>query len=90
MIWLKDALSAIRKKDYRDGNGTFKIGFLKCNRYEATGGELVILENACSMGLPPNCKPYAMVGIRCMDTGKPYAVHNYLIFQFNDQEIYWK
>ena len=90
MIRLKDAISAIGKMDYRDGNGTFSISFLTCDRTKKTGGEIITLEKACGMGLPPNCKLYAMRGIKCMETGKPYAVHNYLIFSFNGQQIYWE
>lgn len=89
IISLKEALQFIDKHDYRDGNGSFKIAFMLTNRTELTGGDIIILENACRMGLPPNCKDHEMRGIKDMDTGKPYAVHNRLMFSLNDQEIYW-
>jgi hypothetical protein len=89
MISLKDALEFIRKHDYRDGRGEFSIVFMTCNRDKRDGGELIKLTRACMMGLPPNCKGHEMVGIKCMETGKKYAVHNRLIFQLNEQEIFW-
>jgi len=89
MIALKDTLRAIKLHDYRDGRGTFSVIFLTCNRAKKTGGELIELTEACAMGLPPNCKDSDMIGIKDMSTGKPYAVHNKLIFQFNKQEVYW-
>ena len=89
MIDLKEALRIIREKDYRDGKGSFSLTFGTANRDEATGGELINLKKACGCGLPKNCKGHEMIGIKCMETGKPYAVHNRLIFEFNDQEIIW-
>jgi len=89
VIELKELLRYIDKHDYRDGNGNFKIAFMTCDRTKLTGGELVVLDNACGCGLPPNCKGYEMRGIKDMETGKPYAVHNRLIFQLNDMEAYW-
>jgi hypothetical protein len=79
----------MRKRDYRDGNGTFAATFLKCNRHEKSGGDLVFVDEACCMGLPPNCDGHEMIGIRDMQTGKKYAVHNRLLFQLNNEEIYW-
>lgn len=89
MISLKDALQYIKKRDYRDGNGNFSAAFMLCNRHKQTGGEILVLENACACPIPPTCNGHAMVGIKDMETGKPYAVHNYLLFQLNGQEIYW-
>lgn len=88
-IDLKVALQDIDKKDYRDGNGNFAIAFMTCDRTKKTGGEIIILTNACKCGLPPTCKGHEMRGIKDMETGKPYAVHNRLIFTYNEQEIYW-
>lgn len=89
MIELKHALREIDKMDFRDGNGNFSIVFLTCNRDKKTGGELIRLENANSCGLPPNCKGHEMRGIKDNETEKRYAVHNRLIFQFNNEEIFW-
>jgi hypothetical protein len=89
MIALADALKIIRQHDYRDGNGSFGVVFLTCNRTDRTGGELIELTEACGCGLPPTCKDHDMIGIKDMQTGKPYAVHNKLLFQINKQEIYW-
>jgi hypothetical protein len=89
VISYKDALRLINKHDYRDGHGTFKVVFLTCHRDKEEGGELIVLEKACAMGLPPNCKGHEMCGIKCMETGKKYAVHNRLLFSINDEEIYW-
>lgn len=89
MILLKDALNLIDSKDYRDGNGNFAIAFVTCDRTKKTGGEIIELINACAAGLPPNCKGHEMRGIKDMDSGKPYAVHNRLIFTVNKQEVYW-
>lgn len=89
MIELKMALRIIDKKDFRDNNGDFAITFLTTDRTKRTGGEFIELRNACRMGLPPNCKDRQMRGIRDMQTGKKYAVHNRLIFGFNGQKVYW-
>lgn len=89
MIEHKAALDLIKTIGYRDNKGSFKVAFLKCNRHKKTGGQWVILDNACSCGLPPNCNGHEMVGIRDMQSGKEYAVHNRLIFELNEQEIYW-
>ena len=89
MIELKIALRQIDKMDFRDGQGKFSIVFMTCDRTKKKGGELIRLDNANSCGLPPNCKKHEMRGILCNDTGKKYAVHNRLIFQFNNEEIYW-
>jgi hypothetical protein len=89
VISLKDAVDLIEQHDYRDGKGPFKIVFLTCHREKKEGGELIVLDKACGMGLPPNCKGHEMRGVKCMDTGKKYAVHNRLIFQINGQEVYW-
>lgn len=90
MIELKEVLTKIKAQDYRDGNGTFQILFLKANREEKTGGQWVNLQKACAAGLPPNCKGHEMIGIKCMGTGKRYAVHIRLIFQLNKIDIYWR
>jgi len=90
MIALKNALTLIRKHDFRDGYGSFSIDFMKCNRDKGTGGELISLDKACSCGLPPTCKNvHEMCGIKDMETGKKYAVHNRLMFTVNGQPIYW-
>lgn len=89
MIELKQALREIDTKDYRDGNGSFCILFMTLDVNRNTGGEMIELTNACKCGLPPNCKGHDMRGIKDMETGKPYAVHNRLIFQYNKQNIYW-
>lgn len=89
LIELKMAIREIDKKDFRDGNGSFSIVFLTCNRDKKTGGEFIELIDACSCGLPPNCKGHEMRGIKDMHTGKKYAIHNRLIYQFNNMEIYW-
>lgn len=89
MISLKDALTEIDKRDYRDGNGNFAITFMLLHRHKKTGGEILMLANACKCALPPNCKGHEMRGIKDMETGKPYPVHNRLMFQYNNQEIYW-
>jgi hypothetical protein len=89
VIDLKTALREIDKKDYRDGNGTFSIVFMTCDRNRKTGGEIRVIRNACKCGLPKDCKSYAMRGIMDMDTGKKTAIHNYLIFQYNKHEVYW-
>lgn len=86
---LRDALRFIDKHDYRDGNGDFSIVFMTCHREDKLGGELIELKKACKMGLPPNCKGHEMRGIKCMETGKKYATHNRLIFQLNNQQIFW-
>jgi len=86
---LKLALREIRHKDFRDNNGHFQVMFLTCNRTEQTGGELIDLPEASGCGIPPNCKDHEMIGIRCNQTGKRYAVHNRLIFQLNNQDIFW-
>lgn len=89
MIELKMALREIDRMDYRDGQGQFSILFLTCHRDKKSGGEWVHLDRACSMGLPPNSKGKEMRGIRDMDTGKKYAVHNRLMFKFNNEDIFW-
>lgn len=88
-ISLKDALREIDKRDYRDGNGAFKIGFMLADRTKKTGGDLIFLDNACKCALPPNCKGHEMRGIKDMDTGKPYPVHNRLMFTYNNLDLYW-
>lgn len=85
----REAVDTIRAHDYRDGRGTVKVQFMTCHRAKKKGGEIITIENACGCGLPPYCKPYYMVGIKDMDTGKPYAVHVPLIFTVNQKEIYW-
>jgi hypothetical protein len=90
LINLRDGLTFIRKRDYRDGNGTFHIVFLTCNRDKQEGGELIELDEACHMGLPPTCKGHEMCGIKDMQTGKQYAVHNRLMFQLNHVDFYWQ
>jgi hypothetical protein len=90
MIALKNALRLMSKKDYRDGNGTFSIVFMTCNRDKKTGGEIVRIDNACQCGLPSNYGNLnEMRGIMDMDTGKKTAVHNRLIFQVDNSEVYW-
>lgn len=89
MIDLKQALKEMKQKDYRDNNGSFAIVFLTCNRHLKTGGELINLKNACAMGLPPNCTDHEMRGVKDMETGKRYAVHNRLMFMYNNEEIIW-
>lgn len=88
-IDLKLALADMKTKDYRDGGGTFGIVFLTANRDKKTGGEIIRLTNAHQCGLPPNCKGHEMRGVKDMATGKPYAVHNRLIFEYNGEEIFW-
>lgn len=83
------AIREIDKKDFRDGNGTFAVLFLTCNRDKKIGGEFIELTDACSCGLPPNCKGHEMRGIKDMLTGKKYAVHNRLIYQLNYKDAYW-
>lgn len=89
MINLKDALADMKTKDYRDGGGNFSICFITCHREKKTGGDIISLNNAQQCGLPPNCKGHEMRGVRDMDTGKPYAVHNRLIVMYNGLEIFW-
>lgn len=89
-ISLRDALREIDLKDYRDGRGDFSVVFMKCHRDDRTGGDLVFLDKACSCGLPPTCKGHEMRGIKDMETGRPYAVHNRLLFVFNGKEIFWR
>jgi len=89
MIELKLALREIDKKDFRDGNGNFSIVFLTANRDKRTGGELIHLQNANRCGLPPTCKGHEMRGIKDNVTEKKYAVHNRLIFQLNNEDIFW-
>ncbi|MBC7416642.1 MAG: hypothetical protein H7325_00620, partial [Pedobacter sp.] len=79
----------IDKKDYRDGNGCFSILFMTLDTNRNTGGELIELRNAAKCALPPNCKAHEMRGIKDLDTGKPYPVHNRLIFKFDNKPIYW-
>ncbi len=75
--------------DYRDGTCSFSIVFLTADRNRITGGEMIVLENANKCGLPPGCKDHEMRGILDNDSGKKYAVHNRLIFQFNKEDTYW-
>lgn len=89
LIELKLALREIDRKDFRDGHGDFSILFLTCNRDKKIGGEFIRLEKACSCGLPPNCKGHEMRGVKDMITGKKYAVHNRLIYEFDNKVIYW-
>jgi len=89
VIAFKEAIREIDKRDFRDGNGSFALVFMTCDVNRKTGGELISLVNACKCGLPPNCKTHDMRGIKDLETGKKYAVHNRLIFQYNKQEIYW-
>lgn len=89
MLELKDALRQLDRMDYRDGNGTFSIVFMTCNRDKITGGEMIELNEANRCGLPPTCKGHEMRGVRCAETGKKYAVHNRLMFRFNREEIFW-
>ena len=89
MISLPDVLKQIEEKDHLNVKAIFSLTFLKANRDEKTGGQWVKLEKASSCGLPPNCRGHEMRGIKCLETGKPYAVHNRLIFQYNNQNIYW-
>jgi len=89
MIELKAAIRQIDKMDFRDTRESFSIVFLKCNRDKRTGGELVHLTSANKCGVPPNCEKHEIRGIKCNETGKRYAVHDRLIFQFNDEVIYW-
>lgn len=89
MIEFKEALREIDKKDFRDNNGTFQLTFMTCDTHRNTGGEIISIAKACKCGLPPNCKNQEMRGIKNMDTAKPYAVHNALIFKINQQNIFW-
>lgn len=89
MLELKDALRQLDRMDYRDGNGTFSIVFMTCNRDKKAGGEMIELDEANRCGLPPTCKDHEMRGVRCAETGKKYAVHNRLMFRFNGEEIFW-
>jgi hypothetical protein len=89
VIELKLALRKIDQMDYRDGNGSFSIVFLTADRNRKTGGEFIVLKDANKCGIPSGCKDHEMRGIRCNDTGKKYAVHNRLMFQFNNEDIYW-
>lgn len=87
---LAAVLADIKTKDYRDNNGTFEIRFVTAHRIKRNGGEFIHLEKACRAGLPPNCDGHEMIGLRDMETGKPYAVHNRLILDYNKQEVFWK
>jgi len=89
MLDLNEALKDMKTKDYRDGGGTFSIAFITCNRDKRTGGDIISIKNAHSCGLPPKCKGHEMRGVKDMDTGKPYAVHNRLIIEYNGHEIFW-
>ena len=89
MIDLKHALIEMKQKDFRDNNGNFSVLFLTCNRDKKMGGNWIKIPNACRCGLPPHCKEHEMIGVKDMDTGKKYAIHNRLIFEFNNQPIYW-
>lgn len=75
--------------DYRDGTGPFSITFMTCDRNRKTGGEIIVLESANKCGVPDSCKDREMRGIKCNQTGKRYAVHNRLMFTFNNENIYW-
>ena len=88
-ISITDAIRHIDARDYRDGNGTFSIQFMTCHRTKKEGGEILSFNSACKCGLPPSCKGQEMRGIKDMETGKPYAIHNRLIFTINGKEIYW-
>lgn len=88
-INLSEGLRLIRERDYRDGKGSFSATFMLCHRHKQTGGELIELTNACCCGLPPNCNGHEMVGIKDMETGKPYPVHNRLLFVIEGKEVYW-
>lgn len=88
-IEIKDVLTDMKTKDYRDGGKTFSIKFMTCNREKKTGGDIIELKTAHQCGLPPNCKGHEMRGIKDMETGKPYAVHNRLMLEYDGQEIYW-
>lgn len=89
MISLPEVLRKIEEKNHLNVKVVFSLTFLKANRDEKTGGQFVMLEKASSCGLPPNCRSYEMRGVKCLETGKRYAVHNRLMFQYNQQEIYW-
>lgn len=89
MIELKEAIREIDRKGKKDGNGSFAIQFMTLDNKRDSGGELIKLKNAVGCGLPPNCKGHEMRGIMDLETHKPYAVHNRLIFQFNNLPIYW-
>lgn len=88
-ILLKDVIRDIDRKDHRDGNGTFSITFMTCHVTKTTGGEFISLEKAGKTGLPPNCKNHEMRSIIDLQTHKKYAVHNRLIFKYNEQEVIW-
>lgn len=89
MIELKDALRDIDRKGYRDQNGSFSITFMTCDVNRHKGGEMISLSNACGCGLPPDSQGQEKRGIKDMDTGRPYVVHNRLIFEYNGKPIYW-
>ncbi len=89
MIELKDAIREIDRKGQKDGNGNFAVVFMTLDSSRDLGGDLIKLKNAVGCGLPPNCKGHEMRGIKDLDTGKDYPVHNRLIFEFNNQKIYW-
>ena len=89
MIEIKLAIREIDSKGQKDGNGTFAVQFMTLDANRGTGGELISIENACGCGLPPSCKGHEMRGIMDLDTHKPYAVHNRLMFQINHLPIYW-
>lgn len=83
----RDMLKLLESADHENGNQTFSLVYLNCNRNKRTGGEWISIDNAKKCGLPYHCADKEMRGI--MDTnGKVTAVHLRLIFQFNNLTVY--
>ena len=89
MKQLKDVLREMNPVFEGDDMPVFSLKFMKINRSLKKGGDFVYLERAIKCGLTYSCNKNDMRGIKDLDTGKTTAVHNRLIFEFNNEKVFW-
>jgi len=84
---------ALNEMDVVDDDGLkvpFEILFMTHNRRTGEGGELISLKNCIRCGLSHNMKRNGTIGLRQLDSANHiYAVHWWLIFEFNGKKIFW-
>ena len=72
----------------KDKETPFSILFVAFDEHKNKGGEKIFIEKAQMCGLPYNSKQ--RIGVRNRENSNhPYAVHQHLILQVNNQKVFY-
>ncbi|MFD2961378.1 MULTISPECIES: hypothetical protein [Olivibacter] len=87
-IHLSEVYKEMDNCRYLSSKKTFSIKYLTADVTRETGGKWVFVERAQICGLPYNVKDNDMRGLVDLSTGIKTAIHNQLIYEFNQKKVF--